>query len=1081
MKNARDEGAAALIKNIDIRSCAGERAYEKGRRYYEQGAVGRITEDVEGQLTTYQATVSGTTRYETWVQVEGGDRIVDYDCTCPACMVYQKACKHVAALLKAVQAMQRARQRKEEKKTGSTAEGKKFLSLFTAEVAPHRPLEDPIFLRPTLYVGVLWGRLQAWLEFRIGREHLYVVQSIVEMLARFQGGVSNDFGKHFTLKSETARFAPGTSAGLWALLQATWRDERSLFHWNMSQSGQAFSKKQFFLTPSRFDAFLDIMAGEVFPLSWDEEIREVSVADGLPPLHLRVEDTDGSGLVTLAEGESLRLLDDSGRLVLLDDVLYRVPPEKAEALARLLNGFSGAAALSLGKSQVEDFFAVALPAVKQVAEVQIAPSLAGRYEALPLAAEAYLDYYQDGISARLLFRYGEASYDPLRGDAPLSHQGKRILRDRAAEAEVKGIFAAYGFTVEDGLFVQPEEEASYEFLTEGLSALNEKATVFYAEIFRRRPVRDMPPVTVGVSVSPDSLLEVRFSAEGLDFADVAEVLKSYRLKRRYHRLRDGSFVTLGAQQLDAVAELMDAAALESQGDKAVAPLSKALYLDAAAQEETDLHLVRSGEFSQLVAAITRPARDAWPVPERVAGVLRDYQAQGFNWLMALASYRLGGILADDMGLGKTLQVIAFLLAKQEAGAAPSLVVAPTSLMYNWIEEIARFAPELRAMTIAGTKAERRKKLAEAEGLDVVVTTYHLLKRDIDDYMEQPFRYVFLDEAQHIKNPATQNAKAVKRLKTDGYFALTGTPIENTLMELWSIFDFLMPGYLLSYPQFRARYEVPIVRDENRRAADDLRRHIAPFILRRLKKDVLTELPDKVESKVVTEMTPKQAKLYKAWFLRSQKEFAAILAEHGVDTGRIKILAILTRLRQIACDPALFLEDYDGGSGKLDLLMEVVEEAAASGHRLLVFSQFTAMLRRIARRLEEKHLAYSYLDGQTPARERLRLVNAFNAGDTPVFLISLKAGGTGLNLTGADMVVHYDPWWNPAVEEQATDRAYRIGQENKVQVLKLIAKDTIEEKIFALQERKKALIDQMIQPGENFLGKLSEEELKSLFR
>lgn len=1043
--------------------------------------MGRVTEEIEGQTALYRAKVSGTERYAVWARVESEKRIVAYDCTCPASMVYQNACKHVAALLKAVQAMQQTRQRKEGKKTGTTAEGKRFLSLFTAETTPHWLPEEPIVLRPILYIGMTWGRLQAWLEFRIGREHLYVVQSIVEMLARFQGGVPNDFGKRFTLNPETARFAPGVSAGLWALLQATWRDETSLFHWNMSQSGQAFSKKQFFLTPSRFDAFLDIMAGEVFSLSFDEEIREVSVADGLPPLHLRVDDAEEGVAVTLAEGESLRLLDDSGRLALLDDALYRVPPEKAGALARLIKGFSGAAALSLGKKQVEEFFAVALPAVKKVAEVTVAPSFSSRYEALPLMAEAYLDYYQEGISARLLFRYGEAAYDPLRGDAPLSRQGKMLIRDRAAEEGVKGIFAAYGFTVEDGLFVQPEEEASYEFLTEGLSALNEKATVFYAEIFRRRPVRDMPKVTVGVSVSPDALLEVRFSADGLDFEEVAEILKSYRLKRRYHRLKDGTFVTLGEQQLDAVADLMDSADLERRGDKAVAPLSKALYLDAAAQEETDLHVERSDEFSRLVTAITRPARDAWPVPARVAGVLRDYQVQGFNWLMALSAYHLGGILADDMGLGKTLQVIAFLLAKQEAGAAPSLVVAPTSLMYNWLEEIARFAPELRAAAIAGTKAERREKLAKAQGLDVVVTTYHLLKRDIDAYMEKPFRYVFLDEAQHIKNPATQNAKAVKRLKTDGYFALTGTPIENTLMELWSIFDFLMPGYLLSYPKFRARYEVPIVRDENRRAADDLRRHIAPFILRRVKKDVLTELPDKVESKVVTEMTPKQEKLYKAWFLRSQKEFAAILEEHGVDTGRIKILAILTRLRQIACDPALFLEDYDGGSGKLDLLMEVVEEAAASGHRLLVFSQFTAMLRRIARRLEEKHLAYAYLDGRTPAKERLRLVNAFNAGDTPAFLISLKAGGTGLNLTGADMVVHYDPWWNPAVEEQATDRAYRIGQENKVQVLKLIAKDTIEEKIFDLQERKKALIDQMIQPGENFLGKLSDEELKSLFR
>ena len=261
---------------------------------------------------------------------------------------------------------------------------------------------------------------------------------------------------------------------------------------------------------------------------------------------------------------------------------------------------------------------------------------------------------------------------------------------------------------------------------------------------------------------------------------------------------------------------------------------------------------------------------------------------------------------------------------------------------------------------------------------------------------------------------------------------------------------------------------------------NLNRHVAPFILRRLKKDVLKELPDKVESRMVNEMTPKQAKVYTAYFVQAQKEFAAELKAHGFGESRIKILALLTRLRQIACDPSLFLEDYDGGSGKLDMLEEVVSEAVEAGHRLLIFSQFTSMLQRIASRLDEQGLEYEYLDGQTPALERIRLVKDFNAGSQPVFLISLKAGGTGLNLTGADMVIHYDPWWNPAVEDQATDRAYRIGQKNNVQVLKFITKDTIEEQIYTLQQRKKALIDQMIQPGENFLTQLSEEEIRALF-
>ena len=1072
-----------MLKNIDIRSLTGDRSYEKGCRYYEGGAVGPLTAERMPRSTRYHGNVSGTSAYKVLVEVDDHDRILQYRCTCPATEIYGNACKHVAAMLKAVQAQQGKEMERHAKEKGKTKAGAEFLRLFAPETPLAQAAKAPIHLLPTLDVARVVNQTTAHLEFRIGRERLYVVQNIADMLSQMEHGGSVLFGKQFTLHRDELHFAPGPSEKLWDFLEETWRDEKSFWTWRIFTQGNCFQKKRMSLTPSRLDAFLAIMEGTPFPLRMEEKMVTVQVETGLPPLHLRLDEHEGGAALRLEEGEEedLRLLDAGGRLVRLGSVLYRVPKGKAKALARLITGLDGMPFLSLGKSQVETFFSAVLPTVKTVADVTIAPALSARYEVLPFAAEVYLDYYEEGIEARLIFRYGEVQYDPLRGTLPLSPGGKRILRNTAAEERVKGFFATYGFTEEKGRFVQPDEEASYDFLTEGIPALGEMATIFYAEIFRRRPVRDMPPVTVGVGVSPESLLEVRVSAEDLDFAEVADILQSYRLKRRYHRLKDGSFVTLGSQQLDALADFVDAADLKPQGDKAVAPLSKALYLDAAAQEETALHLERSGEFTRMVTSITRPSRDAWPVPKAVDGVLRDYQVQGFNWLMALSTYHLGGILADDMGLGKTLEVIAFLLAKRDEPGPPALVVAPTSLMYNWIEEIARFAPELRAMAIAGTKAERRKKLADAEGLDVVVTTYHLLLRDIEDYAAKPFRCVFLDEAQHIKNPTTQSAKAVKRLKTEGYFALTGTPIENTLMELWSIFDFLMPGYLLSYPKFRARYEIPIVRDENRRAADDLRRHITPFILRRLKKDVLTELPDKVESKLVTEMTPKQEKLYKAWFLRSQQEFAAILSEHGVDTGRIKILAILTRLRQIACDPALFLEDYDGGSGKLDLLMEVVEDAVASGHRLLVFSQFTSMLHRIAARLEGESLAYFYLDGQTPARERLRLVKKFNTGDTPVFLISLKAGGTGLNLTGADMVVHYDPWWNPAVEEQATDRAYRIGQENKVQVLKLIAKDTIEEKIFALQERKKALIDQMIQPGENFLSKLSEEELRSLFR
>ena len=290
----------------------------------------------------------------------------------------------------------------------------------------------------------------------------------------------------------------------------------------------------------------------------------------------------------------------------------------------------------------------------------------------------------------------------------------------------------------------------------------------------------------------------------------------------------------------------------------------------------------------------------------------------------------------------------------------------------------------------------------------------------------------------------------------------------------------MPGYLLSHAKFKQRFEVPIVRAQDTHAAKDLKRRVMPFILRRMKREVLKELPDKVERRVVNEMTEEQARVYKAYFVQAKKEFAEEMKNRGLGESRIKILALLTRLRQIACDPSLFLEDYDGGSGKLELLGEVIEDAVSSGHRMLIFSQFTTMLQHIATWLDDRDMDYLYLDGQTPSIERLRLVKRFNEGEMPIFLISLKAGGTGLNLTGADMVIHYDPWWNPAVEDQATDRAYRLGQKNNVQVLKLITKNTIEEQIYELQEKKKSLIDQMIEPGENFLSKLTDEEIRGLF-
>ncbi len=464
--------------------------------------------------------------------------------------------------------------------------------------------------------------------------------------------------------------------------------------------------------------------------------------------------------------------------------------------------------------------------------------------------------------------------------------------------------------------------------------------------------------------------------------------------------------------------------------------------------------------------------------------MRKYQKDGYKWLRTLEAWKFGGILADDMGLGKTLQIIALLLSAKErqAGSATqatvSLVVAPASLVFNWGEEFARFAPELRILLITGTQAERQEKIASCRDYDVAVTSYDLLKRDIYLYEDMEFEYEVIDEAQYIKNHTTAAAKAVKVVQSRYRFALTGTPIENRLSELWSIFDFLMPGFLYPYETFRREIETPIVKNQDEQAMQRLQKMTAPFILRRLKENVLKDLPDKLEEIRYVQLDKKQQQLYDGQVLHMREMLGKQNADE-FNRNKLAILAELTRLRQICCDPSLCFDSYRGESAKTDACMDLIRSVIDGGHRMLLFSQFTSMLEILQNRLEQEKIPYYTITGSTSKQKRLELVKDFNNGTTPVFLISLKAGGVGLNLTGADVVIHCDPWWNVAAQNQATDRAHRIGQTKKVTVFKLIAKSSIEEKILKLQETKKDLADQVINGETGQLGSMTKEDLMEL--
>ena len=463
------------------------------------------------------------------------------------------------------------------------------------------------------------------------------------------------------------------------------------------------------------------------------------------------------------------------------------------------------------------------------------------------------------------------------------------------------------------------------------------------------------------------------------------------------------------------------------------------------------------------------------VPEGIHADLRGYQKQGFNWLWFLHSYGLNGILADDMGLGKTLQTLTlFEQARDLGGTQPNLVVCPTSVVFNWIEETQRFLPHFKVLNLTGPNRHGLYKTIHQ--YDLVITSYNILRRDISALKNYPFRSVVLDESQHIKNVESQTAQSAKQLNSAHRFALSGTPIENRLSELWSLFDFLMPGFLQDLPDFRQRYIGPIEEHANRDAERRLKQQISPFILRRMKRDVAKELPPKIESVMYCELTDEQQAMYKTILEDAQQQLAA-------GTKNFTIFTALTRLRQVCCHPALVDTDLKPtveASGKLDALMEMLAEVISEGHRVLLFSQFVEMLKIVRKALDKAHIKYEYLTGETPAEERQASVNRFNnTTDSSVFLISLKAGGTGLNLTGADYVIHYDPWWNPAAEEQATDRAYRIGQDKTVMVYRFITRGTVEEKIMRIKARKQDLLDSIIAANRSMDTLFSADELRDI--
>lgn len=1072
------------ISNQQIMSLASHQlAYQMGLSYFHGGRVEEVRFNPESRQI--HATVVGNRTYQVLVELNRLGVVRDYECTCPAYSRYHGACKHVVAVLKFVQDKVPASAAMTPKKSHAAEELLAFFENHSPE-----PYQD--LLSMELHLQVTTGYIMtAELSLRIGLQRLYIVKDLGEFLRCLKKGETLEFGKQFTLEPYRQSFCEEDRPIIDLLLEM-YDQHQAWYHTeNPYSSVINFPKKNLPLTGFYLKKFLDIVGDKPLSLTLgSHKPHETQInREGLP-LGFTLRPSEQDIALTLdAEHIPLQLTPD-GRYFLYKEEIFLATPYQQEILPPILKAFrkESSDTLILPAEKREFFVSEALPAIQKAGKVEIDSDLATKFTQEDLRTKIFLERgASNGITARVEFHYGGTLINPFapaesRNTSP-SSEDIILIRSSEDERKILGILERAEFSVNQGKIHLEEDQKIFEFARTYLPLLQDLAELYYSEDFKFN-IRTSVSFSGRVRLDENlDLLEISFQYNDLNEEELGDIFRALNLKKKYYRLKDGSFLDLNQPELESIANLLENLELRTEdlGENGIAiPKFRALYIDNYLRQANLPGIQRNKAFKHLVQSILEPQDGEFEVPTQLENILRDYQKTGFKWLKTLASYGLGGILADDMGLGKTLQVLSFILSEKESVQKPSLVVAPTSLIYNWLDEAQKFAPTLRVLIVDGTPIVRQSLLEDIGNWDLVVTSYPLLRRDTEIYSELEFSYCFLDEAQHIKNPQTINAKSVQHIKAKGYFALTGTPIENSLSELWSIFNFVMPGYLLSHPDFRKKFELPILKGEDPAPLSELSRHVTPFILRRLKKDVLLELPEKIESRMTAQMTEDQTKIYLAFLQEAKKNIAREIQSVGFERSHIKILAALTRLRQICSHPAMFIEDYSGESGKMQLFQEILADAIDSGHRILVFSQFTSMLDIIQKHLHEEEIEHFYLSGATPSLERMQMVHSFNAGRGKVFLISLKAGGTGLNLTGADMVIHFDPWWNPAVEDQATDRAHRIGQKNAVQVIKLVTQGTIEEKVYALQEKKKQLIQSVIQPGETFLAKLTQEELKELF-
>ena len=1058
-----------LFDKNKLSSLFSQKDYARGLEYFKRGQVRNIKfvpSSAGGHVT---CSVQGHSSYN--VSIVAAQKSTSIYCTCPR-FADKQICKHIAAAMIAC-----ANMTGDDIPAESDSRARSMLKTYM-DRASHPQRQEPEKLArlvPTIYPGNGRDAYPSF-SFQVGADKLYVVRDVKKFADSFLTQETVSYGKGLTLCHALDQFDSRAQALLSILLDqfASGRTmQYSAYSFYETARFPSYQKNRITFTGSAFDRLFDLLRDEAVAAENRKEFYALDVRD--PETSLSLERNGKLATLSLSVGGDTgewRFFGSAQSLYAIGPMqLLRCSEKFRKDVYPLLRG--GTETMQLSLADLPTFCGCVLPEIQDAVAIRDPEQLLQEYlpdECVPVFR---FDMEDDTLTLRLDFRYHDVLFHC--SDQPK----KAVKRDMRAEQAARSLAERYFPAVDPrSCFILTGYDEIYNFLTADMDAFHDAGEVFITDRLREKRVQPARSA-LGLSVS-GGLLTLDFDTGGFPPEELESLYQSLLKRKRYHRLKDGRYLPLdGSSSFETLAEMTHMLQLSNKElakGQVRLPAFRAPYLDGLLSGSENVRVSRDRLFREMIRNFKSVSDGDYALPEDLDGILRPYQKVGFQWLKMLEAYGFGGILADEMGLGKTLQMIAFLASMDPAKRdGPSLVVCPASLILNWADELDKFAPSLTYTLIMGPAAERRTQIAANGDKDLWVTSYELLRQDIEQYAALRFTCCVLDEGQHIKNRSALVSKAVKRIDCRQRFVLTGTPIENRLSELWNLFDFLMPGYLFSHSAFVEKLEKPAIKSGDKEALVKLQRMAQPFLLRRMKKDVLKELPPKIEYVRRIVLSDEERKVYFASSAAARTSLAA-----AGDGGKIAVLAALTELRQICCSPVLRFENYEGPSSKLDACIELCAGMVENGHQILLFSQFTSMLDRIRARLEELHISHFTLQGSTPKEKRAQLVKSFNAGGASVFLISLKTGGTGLNLTAADVVILYDPWWNPAAQDQAADRAHRIGQRSSVQVYKLIAKDTIEEKILELQSRKAALLDAVTAGGENGILNLSREELLTLF-